>query len=84
MTDEDLIKAGFKRVDVTAEESGDPNDWHYYEYYFDKYLSLIAYRDDDAEPGIWCVDFFEAENIRFTNIDNVVNLIWPVENARVK
>ena len=84
MTEKDLIQAGFERVDVTAEESGEEKDFCYYEYYFDDHLSLLGYRDDEVGPGGWCVDFFEAENIRFNNIDNVVNLICLVNNARVK
>jgi len=31
MKEKELIALGFNRKDVTAEESGEENDWYYYE-----------------------------------------------------
>jgi len=91
MTEKDLIYLGFKRVDVTAKESGSPNDWYYYTYDFTKDLIigglfLISCDNEEAkrEDGLWFVEIFDVDGIRFTNVENLEKLIWLIENAQVK
>lgn len=85
MNENDLIQAGFKRVDVKEEDVGE-KDWFYYEYHFNEHLSLLAYRNDNAKYGSWEweVDFFEPIDIRFDNLDKLVSIVWLKENPRIK
>jgi hypothetical protein len=62
MTEQDIIDAGFERVDVTAEESG-TNDFHYYDYNFCSTFSLITPASDEIQDE-WFVEVFEAPEIR--------------------
>lgn len=68
MTEADLKKLGFKRTNVSEEESGD-KPYHYYTYDFFKPpycgLSLISCSNDDAKGGKWYVEVFEESRIKF-------------------
>ena len=50
MKEKELIALGFNRKDVTAEESGDENDWYYYKMDFgDGHLGLMSSSNDEVE-----------------------------------
>ena len=83
MTEQDLIDLGFEKNIETAEDSGSPNDWHYYTYDFCKGLSLITQASDQVKNGEWYVEFFEVEDdIRFTDRDHLSSLMDKIELAR--
>ena len=76
MKEQDLIKLGFKRTDVTAEESGYETDWYYYTYDFGKgALSLITQASTEMQDGKWHVEIFEDETIRFNNSEDIKALV---------
>ena len=83
MTEQDLIVLGFKRIDVTKEESGYPDDWYYYIYYFRSGFGLISSDNEEAEKDGWCVEFFDVNDIRFTNIRELAKLMTLIENAKI-
>jgi hypothetical protein len=62
MTEQDIIDAGFERIDVSAEESGS-NAYHYYTYDFCSGFSLITPASDEIQDG-WYVEVFEVPEIR--------------------
>ena len=66
MTEQDLLDLDFTRVDETAENSGAPNDWHYYTYDIANF-SLITPASDEVKDGEWYVEVFETPEIRFTS-----------------
>ncbi len=66
MTEKDLINLDFTRVNETAENSGAPNDWHYYTYDVGSF-SLISPASDEVGEDEWYVEVFETPEIRFTN-----------------
>ena len=75
MKEQDLIDLGFKRTDVSAEEAGDKNGFHYYTYDFSdsRGLSLISNSNDEAEKaGQWVVEIFDYDNITFTDVEKVL------------
>lgn len=86
MTEKDLIHLGFIRNDVTKEESGYDNDWYYYTYQFTSGICLISSDNEEAEKedGLWFVEIFDIDGIRFTNVENLEKLIWLIKNAEVK
>ena len=68
MTEADLKKLGFKKTDVSEEESGD-KAFHYYTYDFFKGpyagLSLVSCTNDEVKKGKWYVEVFEEPRIKF-------------------
>ena len=80
MKEKELIALGFNRRDVTAEESGEENDWHYYEINFgDGHLGLISSSNDEVENGEWSVEIFETTPaIKFKDAKKLSNLILGI------
>ena len=62
MTENDLLQLDFTRVDETAENSGAPNDWHYYTYDIASFC-LITPASDEVKDGEWYVEVFETPEI---------------------
>jgi hypothetical protein len=82
MIEKDLIDLGFERIDVTAEESGNPKDFYYYIYHFHKTLCLISPCNDEVKKDDWFVEFFEVDGIRFTSYKQLLLLIHLIESAK--
>ena len=79
MKEVDLINLDFTRNDETAENSGSPNDWHYYTYDVCSF-SLISPSSDEVENDEWFVEVFESPKIRFTNPTEVSILLTLLTN----
>ena len=78
MTEQGLIKLDFKRVDVSPEEAGDENGFHYYTYDFsnNRGLSLISNSNDEAkEEEQWSVQIFDYDDISFTDAERLLDFI---------
>jgi len=78
MTEQGLIKLDFKRVDVSPEEAGDENGFHYYTYDFSnsRGLSLISNSNDEAkEDEQWSVQIFDYDDISFTDVERLLDFI---------
>jgi hypothetical protein len=77
MKEQDLLDLGFKRNDVTAEESGAPNDFYYYDIDLGSNgsISLISPSDDEVENGNWYVEVFEDPKVMFTDKNDLKVLI---------
>ena len=73
MKEQDLLDLGFKRNDVTAEESGAPNDFYYYDIDLGSNgsISLISPSNDEVENGNWYVEVFEDAKVMFTDKDDL-------------
>jgi len=82
MKEQDIIDLAFERVDVTAEESGNPKDFYYYIYHLDKTLCLISSCNDEVKKDDWFVEFFEVDGIRFTSYKQLARLIHLIESAK--
>ena len=72
MTEQDLLDLGFKRTDVSAEESGQ-NAFYYYDIDLGSNgsISLISPSDDEVENGNWYVEVFEDAKVMFTDKDDL-------------
>ena len=78
MTEQELIKLDFERVDVSPEEAGDENGFHYYTYDFsnNRGLSLISNSNDEAkEDEQWSVQIFDYDDISFTDAERLLDFI---------
>jgi len=79
MTENELINLDFTRNNETAENSGAPNDWHYYTYNVGNFC-LISPASDEVEEDGWYVEVFETPEIRFTNPTEVSILLTLMTN----
>ena len=72
MTTDDLIRLGFERMDVSAEESGDMPF-----YYFARrgYLDLLSVCDNERMGEDWIINSMGEHNVWVDNIDDLSNLI---------
>ena len=81
MREEDLVSLGFEVVEVSAEESGD-EAFYYFEYDFGvSGFSLISNENTEAKEDNWFVEIFDYDNIRFTNYQDVRDLINIIEKG---
>jgi len=82
MKEQDLLDLGFKRTDVSAEESGD-NPFYYYTYDITDELCLISSDDGEAKKDGWSVEMFDYDGIKFTTIEDLKALIMVIEKNKV-
>ena len=81
MREEDLVSLGFELVEVSAEESGDEG-FYYFNYDFGvSGLSLLTNDNTEAKEDNWFVEIFDYDNIRFTNYQDVRDLINIIEKG---
>lgn len=81
MTENDLIQLDFTRESETTENSGSPNDWHYYTYDFGNgSTSLVSPASDEVKNDEWYVEFFGNEKIRFTSRTELEILMTLINN----
>ena len=76
MKEEDLIELGFKRTDVSAEESGD-EAFYYYDIDFgdQRGISFISPANNEVIDNKWFVEVFEDTSIRIDTIEDLKELI---------
>jgi hypothetical protein len=82
MKEQDLIDLGFKRIHVSAEESGD-NPFYYFTYDITDELCLISSDDGEARKDGWSVEMFDYDGIKFTTIEDLKALIMVIEKNKV-
>jgi len=74
MRKEDLEEAGFERVFVSKEESGNKNDYYYYKYEINSDVILTSNESDTINNNIWKV-YEHSWGVAMTDIDDVITLI---------
>ena len=76
MKEQDLIELGFKRTDVSAEESGD-EAFYYYDIDFgdERGISFISPANNEVIDNKWFVEVFEDSSIRIDTIEDLKELI---------
>ena len=84
MKEEELIKLGFERVDVSEQESGD-KPFHYYTYDIGNgTISLITQSNDEVENDNWHVEVFDDTSIRFETIEDITKFIQVTEKNIIR
>lgn len=82
ITEEELLKLGFKREDVTEEEAGD-KPFYYFIYEIDK-LCLISNSNDECIDEKYDIEFFDyVDSVRFTDIKMLTDLIKILESNKI-
>lgn len=81
MKEQDLISLGFKRYDVTAEESGDEAFYYYTMDFGNGSWSLISPASNEIKKGKWYVEAFEDKNIRFTKSNHLKTIINAINKS---
>jgi len=82
--EEELIKLGFERIDVSEQESGD-KPFHYYTYDIGNgTISLITQSNDEVENDNWHVEVFDDTSIRFETIEDITKFIQVTEKNIIR
>ena len=74
MKQQELTEAGFDKVIVTKEESGDKNDYYYYSYEINSDVILISNASDEINNNQWKV-YEHSWGVAITDIEDVVLII---------
>lgn len=74
MKQQELTEAGFDKVLVTKEESGDKNDYYYYSYEINSDVILISNASDEINNNQWKV-YEHSWGVAITDIEDVVLII---------
>jgi hypothetical protein len=74
MKQQELTEAGFDKVIVTKEESGDKNDYYYYSYEINSDVILVSNESDEINNNQWKV-YEHSWGVAMTDIEDVVLLI---------
>lgn len=80
MTESNIKKLGFERIDVTAEESGDVA-FYYYGYKIG-HIDLISNSNDNTQEGKWIVEILEGD-IQFHDYIELKNTINILERNKI-
>jgi hypothetical protein len=84
LSKQDLIDLGFKRKNISAEESGD-EPYHYYEYSFGIYSMVIlasSYRPLD--DGMYIAKILDYDNFIFDDKDTLKEFIDLLNKVNIK
>ena len=74
MKQQELTEAGFDKVIVTKEESGDKNDYYYYSYEINSDVILISNESDEINNNQWKV-YEHSWGVAMTDIEDVILII---------
>ena len=74
MKQQELTEAGFDKVIVTKEESGDKNDYYYYSYEINSDVILISNASDEINNNQWKV-YEHSWGVAMTDIEDVILII---------
>jgi hypothetical protein len=74
--EKDLITLGFKRTDVSEQQSG-ANPFYYYTLDFgkNKVVSLISLSDDEVVDDNWDLSIFEDESLKIDKLNDLIDFI---------
>ena len=73
ITEKDLTELGFRRVDVSKEESGD-FAYHYYVWELGGFC-LISHASDQIKDNKWKVEIFDYYDFKFSAKDQLIDLM---------
>jgi hypothetical protein len=74
MSEDELIESGFEKVIVTAEESGNKNDYYYYKYEINDDVILMSSENDATVNKQWKV-YEHTWGVAMIDIEDVSLLV---------
>ena len=83
--EKDLVKLGFKKVKVSAEESGDTPYYYYTKDFWrgPNNFCLLSGDSDNVETKGWPVEFLEEPRIRFTDAKTLTQFVNIIEKIKL-
>lgn len=81
ITTDDLIRLGFERVDVSAEESGEL-PFYYFARRFTYGLDLLTVSNDERISDYWIVNVMGDHDVWIDDVDdlgNIINLLHKIQ-----
>jgi hypothetical protein len=74
ITTDDLIRLGFERMDVSAEDSGDM-PFYYFSRRFTYGLDLLSISDNERVSDEWIINVMGDHDVWIDDVDDLGNLI---------
>jgi hypothetical protein len=75
MTEQDLIDAGFEKVHVSKEDSGDDEDYSYYLLEATDGITLVSDSPAENNGDSWSVHSFELDKVFIIEADRLVHFL---------
>ena len=75
MTEQDLIDAGFEKVQVSKEDSGDDEDYSYYLLEATDGITLVSDSPAENNGDSWSVHSFELDKVFIIEADRLVHFL---------
>ena len=75
MTEQDLIDAGFEKVEVSKEDSGDDEDYSYYLLEATDGITLVSDSPAENNGDSWSVHSFELDKVFIIEADRLVHFL---------
>jgi hypothetical protein len=75
MTEQDLIDAGFEKVHVSKEDSGDDEDYSYYLLEATDGITLVSDSPVENNGDSWSVHSFELDKVFIIEADRLVHFL---------
>lgn len=83
LTVEKLTELGFERVDVTPEESGDPEGFHYYVYELANGECLLTEANNEITDEFYNVEFLTLTDLgKYQTYNDVKRLIDSIKRKK--
>jgi len=79
ITEQELVKLGFKIQHETAMNSGCDHDWYYYTLNIGD-VCLISNASDETEEYSWTISIFDSETCKIRSIADLTNLVRILNN----
>ena len=74
ITEQELLEEGFEKIEVPTEESGDENDYYYYQLKLSDDVLLTSLESDTITNSHWAVYWYEVD-WEFKDIIDIQTLI---------
>ena len=75
MTEQDLIDAGFEKVHVSKEDSGDDEDYSYYLLEATDGITLVSDSPAENNGDSWSVHSFELDKVFIIEADRLIHFL---------
>jgi len=79
MTEQVLINAGFTKIIVTKEESGNEEDFYYYVLDVLDGITLVSDATIEVDGDNWTVDCFEIDKLFITEAGQLFNFLETIK-----
>ena len=83
MKEQIFTELGFEKIIIPAEQSGSPQDWHYYALDIGE-ICLLTSASDEIKDDNWYCYLFEAESFKIADETDLIDLLNLLKKIHLK